>query len=101
MLVPVGTYVRIRQYVLDASERSENIPESTKKVPLKAWVKGYMLDEGELYENVKIKTVTGRIVEGELKEVEPIYTHTYGDFVPEIFRIRKICLIEFWGDRNE
>ena len=101
MLVDKNTYVRIRKHILRPGERSENIPEDTAKVPLKMWVKGRLCHEAELFEEAKIMTVTGRIVEGTLKEVEPRYKHGYGDFVDEVFQMRQRILNEMWGDSDE
>jgi len=97
-----GTYVRIRKTLLQPSERSENLPEDTKKVPLKMWVKGRMLEEGELFDYAHIKTITGRIEYGRVKEIEPPYKHGYGDFVEELLKIREIIIKDVYGgERNE
>lgn len=97
-----GTYVRIRKTLLQPSERSENLPEDTKKVPLKMWVKGRMLEEGELFDYAHIKTITGRIEYGRVKEIEPPYKHGYGDFVEELLQIREIIIKDVYGgERNE
>ncbi len=98
MLLKKGSFVRIRQHVLLPEERLENLPQSTSKVPLKSWIKGELLHEAELYENVSIKTATNRVVEGEVKELEPKYRHNYGDFVKELQLIRKTILEEMWGE---
>jgi hypothetical protein len=50
---------------------------------------------------VLIKTITGRIESGILKEVEPPYKHSYGDFVPELSRLTNIILSDVYGDNNE
>lgn len=97
-----GTYVRIRKTLLQPSERSENLPEDTKKVPLKMWVKGRMLEEGELFDYAHIKTITGRIEYGRVKEIEPPYKHGFGDFVEELLQIREIIIKDMYGgERNE
>ena len=101
MLVEKGKYVRIRKHLLLPEERLENIPASTRKVPLKAWIRGNLLEESELYEESKILTATGRVVEGTLKEVSPTYKHNFGEFVPEILQMKKTILTEFWGDDDE
>ena len=90
MIYKKNTWVRIHRVVLKPNERSENLPEDTKKVPLEMWVKGYLQAEAKLGDWVSIKTVTGRNEEGKLIEAYPAYRHNYGDFVPEILEINNI-----------
>jgi len=102
MNINKGTFVRIRRTLLQPSERAENLPEDTKKVPLKMWVKGRLLEESELFEYAHIQTVTGRTEYGRVKEVEPPYKHGFGDYVEEILQIREIILNDMYsGDKNE
>jgi 2-amino-4-ketopentanoate thiolase alpha subunit len=101
MLIDKGKYVRLRKHVLLPDDRAANIPDDTKKVPLKMWVKGNLIHESELFEEAQVKTTTGRIVKGELKEVEPKYKHSYGDFIEEIYTMKNIILSEMWGNNDE
>ena len=48
--------------------------------------KGYLAEIGD---EVEIETIVGRREKGELVEVNPYYTHSYGVFVPEIIEIDK------------
>lgn len=96
-----GTYVRISRTILKAEERSSNLPDDTKNVPFRMWVKGYLLEPADLFETVTIKTLTGRIETGILREVNPPYKHSYGDFVPEILTLNDIIRNDFFGDNHE
>ena len=87
--------------ILKPEERSNNLPEETKKVPFKMWIKGYLLEESDLFDIVKIKTITGRIETGRLKEANPPYKHSYGDFIPEILTLRDIINKDMYGENNE
>ena len=87
-MISKGSYVRIRQTLLKPEERSSNLPEETKKVPYKMWIKGYTLEDGELFDIAEIKTIDGRIVKGRIKEHNPAYKHNYGDFVSEALELR-------------
>ncbi len=98
MFFKKGTFVRIRQYVLMPEERAENIPDDTKKVPLKMWVKGRLKHDAEQFEEADIVTASGRTVSGTFKEVEPKYKHTFGDHVEPILQMREIIKKERWGD---
>ncbi len=100
-MIDKGTYVRIRRTILKPNERSNNLPEDTKKVPFKMWVKGYLLEDADLFDIVNIRTITGRIETGRLKEASPPYKHSYGDFIPEMMKLREIIYKDFRGDDNE
>jgi len=99
-MIDKGTYVRIRRTILKPEERSKNLPKETKKVPFKMWIKGYLLEESDLFDIVKIKTITGRIETGRLKEANPPYKHSYGDFIPEILTLREIIKNDMYGKDN-
>ena len=79
-----GDWVRIHSVILTPDERSNAVPEDTKRVPLELWTKGYLTADAELGEEACVITRTGRVVSGELVEVDPHYTHSFGDFVPEL-----------------
>ncbi|TVP96601.1 MAG: 2-amino-4-ketopentanoate thiolase [Acholeplasmatales bacterium] len=101
MLEKKGTYVRIRRHLLLPKERSGGLPKDTQEVPLKMWIRGRLCEEAELFEEVSIQTASGRVVSGVLKEVEPKYKHTYGDFVDEVLQMRETILSEMWGDDDD
>ena len=54
-----------------------------------------------LFDIVTIKTLTGRLVTGRLKEANPPYKVSYGDFVPEILKLREIIHRDMDGESNE
>ncbi len=103
MLVSQGKMVRIRKHILFPGNRDERVPKDTSLVPLKMWIKGKLLEESEMFEETEIITVTGRLEKGVLKEVEPRYKHSFGDYVEELHHVREIILKEVWGvdDKNE
>lgn len=83
-----GDWVRIHSVVLKAEERTAKLPEDTQKCDLQQWTKGVLQeDNAELGDEVTVKTASGRLVKGNLLEVGPYYTHSYGKFVPEIIEI--------------
>lgn len=90
-----GAFVRIRKTILTPQERSSNLPEDTKKVPYKMWVKGILQEESELFDNGTIKTIDGRIETGRIKEHNPAYKHNYGSYVPEAQTLRNVILEDF------
>ncbi|HYE11928.1 MAG TPA: 2-amino-4-oxopentanoate thiolase subunit OrtA [Patescibacteria group bacterium] len=95
-----GDWVQIHQIVLKPEERAPQVPDDTKQVPLELWVKGYALTEANLGEQVEIETTTGRKVMGELVAVNPRYTHSFGEFVPELLKVdQQVKEILFGGER--
>jgi hypothetical protein len=102
VLIKKDSWVLIKKIILQPEQRANNLPEATKKVPLLLWVKGNLLTDGEIGQEVEVKTLTGRIESGTLVEVNPSYMHNYGKFMPEIQQIDKILKSELYGcDENE
>ena len=96
-----GDWVRIRKTILEAGDRSDNLPDDTKKVPLVMWDKGYLLDEdASPGDTVRVETIIGRGIEGEFVEADPSYDVSYGGSVNEILYIGR-QLRELLGDDNE
>ena len=96
-----GDWVRIKKIVLRAEERSGNLPEDTKKVPLEMWDKGFLLDESaSLGDWVRVETIIGREIEGEFVQEDPSYDVNYGESVNETLYIGK-QLREMLGDDHE
>ena len=101
-MIKKNSWVQIRKEILQPHERAEHLPEPTKKVPLVMWVKGYLLADASINDQVEIKTITGRTETGKLVQENPSYMHTYGKFVPEILEIDRIVKSAlFGGDTNE
>lgn len=100
-MIDKNTYVRIRRTLLQPEERSPHLPEDTKKVPYKMWVKGFLQDDADCFDIVTVKTISGRLETGRLKEANPPYKHTYGDFVPEILKLREIIHSDMDGEFDE
>lgn len=83
-----GNWVRIHTVVLEVGQRANNIPEDTQNVPLEMWDKGFLLDDSaNIGDKVKVETYIGRVVEGNLLEVNPYYEHDFGKCVPELLYI--------------
>ena len=96
-----GDWVRIKKIVLRAEERSSNLPEDTKKVPLEMWDKGFLLDESaSLGDWVRVETIIGREIEGEFVQEDQSYDVNYGVSVNETIYIGK-QLREMLGDDHE
>ncbi|MBS7527744.1 2-amino-4-ketopentanoate thiolase [Fusibacter paucivorans] len=82
-----GTWIRIKRVVMQSEERTAQIPEDTRRVPLEMWVKGFAEQDGHLGDTICVRTLTGRVERGEVVEIEPVYGHDFGQFIPEILTI--------------
>jgi hypothetical protein len=76
--VPAGVWVRIHRVELAPSERAPGVPEDTAAVPFESWINGWLVEDTPLGSRTRIRTATGRVVEGELIEVAPGYHHSFG-----------------------
>jgi 2-amino-4-ketopentanoate thiolase alpha subunit len=96
-----GDWVRIHSVVLKADDRTAKLPDDTKKCDFEMWTKGSLLeDEAKIGDVVSVETAVGRVEKGVLLEENPHYTHSYGNFVPEIIEIDKILrgIMKFGGE---
>jgi hypothetical protein len=98
-MIKKGSWVQITRIVLEPEERYTAIPAETKKVPLQMWIKGWLVKDAKLGDEVQIKTRTNRLEKGTLLALNPTYHHDYGDFVPEILTMDRI--IQEWMAKNE
>lgn len=92
-----GDWVQVHLISLTAEQRAPQVPEDTKKVPLEVWVKGYLQEDAKLGNEVTVKTVTGRLVEGKLVDEAPTFTHSFGNLVPEILEMDRMMRRELFG----
>jgi len=88
-MIKKGTWVEVEEIVLAPEDRASNIPDETKKTPLKSWTCGKCLSDCEIGGHVQVETNIGRISSGIVVDIEPGYYHTYGKYVEEISNIGK------------
>ena len=93
-MIKKGTYVYIKKIVLKSSERSSHIPLDTLDKDFVMKVKGYLVNDASLGDNVDILTETKRKVSGILIEANPTYTHSFGDYLDEVKTMKDIILTE-------
>lgn len=93
-----GDWVQVHSIVLTPAERAPQVPEDTKQVPLEMWVKGFLMADAQIGDEVEIETVTKRKTSGTLTQVQPTYTHSFGKFVPEILQIDQMLRMELEGE---
>ena len=97
-----GDWVIVHNTVLNPSQRAPQVPEDTKSVPLEMWVKGFIEEDANIGDLVKVTTITGRVEEGNLQAINPYYTHDYGKCIPELLQIGiQAREILFGGEEDE
>jgi len=82
-----GTWVEIEQVLLAPSERALTLPEDTRQVPYMLRVSGFLLEDAEPGQETRIRTLIGRELSGTLRIVNPGYSHSFGETVPELLDI--------------
>jgi 2-amino-4-ketopentanoate thiolase alpha subunit len=85
--VTKGTWVQIERVLLTPAERAPSLPEDTRQVPYVLRVSGFLLEDAVLDQETRIRTLIGRELSGELRTVNPSYTHSFGETVPELLEI--------------
>lgn len=96
-----GEWALLHNVVLEAPQRAPQVPEDTRKVPLELWVKGRLKQNARLGATATVITRTGREVKGTLLEVNPRFSHDFGDFVPELLDIGDtVRALVFGGDQT-
>lgn len=100
-MIKKGTWVEILQEVLASEDRANNIPKETKETPLKLWAKGFLKNDCNLGDVAEIETIIGRTLRGTVTEVNPKFTHDFGEFIPDILYIGPQAKSVLWGDDNE
>lgn len=81
------TWVEVHRIVLAPGERAPQVPAETQQVPLEMRVKGFVLRDAALGEEVEILTPAGRVLTGTLTAINPAYTHLYGPPIPALLPV--------------
>ena len=83
-----GDWVEISAIVLEPAERAAGLPCDTASVPYTLQVRGHTVEQGEIGKTITIRTLSGRLLKGELTEINPAYSHNFGECVPELLQTR-------------
>lgn len=96
-MIKKGEWVQISSVVLTADQRAPQVPEDTGKTPLVMWVKGYLQEDAEIGDEVKVETVAGRLTKGTLVKERPVFNHSFGNYIPELTEIHRMLDSELEG----
>ena len=97
-------WVEIGFVVLEPEERTAHLPEDTHKVPYYVRVKGFADGEPTVGQTVTVKTLLGRLVQGQVLRIDPEYGHGFGRPVEELIeagREARALLHGLEGERLE
>ena len=86
-IVKKGSWVEIYNIVLEPGERAQNIPDDTKGVSLEMRVKGFLLSDAKIGDEVEITTPVKRVIRGKLSALNPGYDHGFGPPITELVNI--------------
>ena len=87
MSVTRGTWVEIEATVLQPAERAPGLPEDTARTPYVLRLSGFLEEDAEAGQEVRVKSLIGRTHRGVLRLVNPGYDHSFGATVPELLHI--------------
>jgi hypothetical protein len=85
--IPKGTWVEVERVMVGADRRLPASPFNPVK-PLAPTVRvsGFLLEAAELGQQVRIRTITGKVHVGKLRIESPSYGGSFGHTVPELLR---------------
>ena len=85
--IAAGTWVELERVLLAPGERSPNLPEDTRLCSYVLRISGFLLEEAGIGEPARVKSLIGHEHAGTLRLVNPGYTHSFGETVPELLTI--------------
>lgn len=87
MSIPAGTWVEVERVLLQPEQRSPSLPEETRTCPYVLKISGFLVADAEVGDLAKVRSLIGHEHEGTLTVVNPSYSHTFGETVPELLHI--------------
>ena len=95
-----GELVSVETVILPVGERAPQVPDDTKRTPLRAFTKGFLQEESATRgDRVTVRTMSDRLVKGTVSDHPVSPTHTFGDSVPELTAVhRQVFELMFGGE---
>jgi hypothetical protein len=85
--IPKGTWVEVERTLVSADRRMPvRVLDPAKLPSYLVRVSGFLLEDAELGQQVRIRTIMGKIHIGKLRIQSPSYGHSFGHTVPELMR---------------
>ena len=85
--IPKGTWVEVERTLVSAARRLPGNPVEPARAPsYTVRVSGFLVEDAELGQQVRIRTITGKVHLGKLRIQSPSYGGSFGHTVPELLR---------------
>jgi len=92
--IPTGTWVEVERTLVGAGRRLPGGPIEPARLPAyTVRVSGFLVEDAELGQQVRIRTITGKVHVGKLRIQSPSYGHSFGHTVPELLKAGRGGLI--------
>jgi hypothetical protein len=92
--IPKGTWVEVERTLVGTGRRASFQPADPSKAPAyTVRVSGFLLEDAELGQQVRIRTILGKVHLGKLRIQSPSYGHSFGHTVPELVKVGRGGLI--------
>ena len=86
--IPKGTWVEVERILLGGGRRVPGRPVDPAVVPAyTVRVSGFLLEDAELGQQVRIRTIQGKLHVGKLRIQSPSYGHSFAHTVPELLKV--------------
>lgn len=70
--------MQLRWSLLSPAERAAGLPEDTAALPYVVRVRGVLVEAAALGQVARVRTASGRVLEGTLEDPAPSDDHTFG-----------------------
>jgi hypothetical protein len=92
--IPKGTWVEVERTLLSAGRRLPGrAVEPAQPTAYTVRVSGFLVEDADLGQQVRIRTITGKVHVGKLRIQSPSYGHSFGHTVPELLKVGRGGLI--------
>lgn len=85
-IVAKGTWVEVERIVARPGDRLPNLSRDAAKPPQVVRVAGFLLEDAELGQHVRVRTIIGNEHSGKLRIENPGYGASFVNTFPELMR---------------
>jgi hypothetical protein len=83
--IPKGTWVEVERNLSGAAQRLQPWPfDAGRPSPAVLRVAGFLMEDAELGQSVRVRTVNGRIYVGQVRIQNPGYGYSFAHAAPEL-----------------
>ena len=85
-IVTKGTWVEVERIITRPGDRIPGPAKDLVRPPTVVRVSGFLMEDAELGQQVRIRTIIGNEHAGKLRIENPGYGHSFGNTFPELMR---------------